>query len=97
MQYASKPNSHNEKSKKILNYIQKERFDLSKNSATTRRLFHRFKSRNNLHNMKIVGEAASNSSCKILNYIEVIIKQDNYPPDLVFNVDETDLFLKKNA
>ena len=48
-----------EKARKIFNYIQVEASDISKTFVASRGWFNGFKHRNNLHNIKITGEAAS--------------------------------------
>uniref|UniRef100_K7GC45 HTH CENPB-type domain-containing protein n=1 Tax=Pelodiscus sinensis TaxID=13735 RepID=K7GC45_PELSI len=60
--------------------------------------FNRFKMHANLHNVKLSGEAASADSKAAEPFIEELdklIKEGNYFPEHIFNVDETGLFWKK--
>ncbi|XP_045101357.1 tigger transposable element-derived protein 1-like [Portunus trituberculatus] len=60
--------------------------------------FNRFKARNNLHNMKVSGEAASadvKAAEKFPGKLAEIIHQGGYTPQQIFNVDETGLYWKK--
>lgn len=87
-----------EKARRIFNYIQAEASDISKTFVASRGWFNRFKHRNNLHNIKITGEAASGDTKAAAEFpatLKTIIEQGNYPPELVFNVDETGLFWKR--
>ncbi|CAK9816146.1 Tigger transposable element-derived protein 1 [Anthophora plagiata] len=87
-----------EKARRIFNYIQVEASDISETFVTSRGWFNRFKHRNNLHNIKITGEAASGDTKAAAEFpvtLKTIIEQGNYPPELVSNVDETGLFWKK--
>ncbi|CAK9801784.1 Tigger transposable element-derived protein 1 [Anthophora plagiata] len=84
-----------EKARRIFNYIQVEASDISETFVASRGWFNRFKHRNNLHNIKITGEAASGDTKAAAEFpatLKTIIEQGNYPPELVFNVDETGLF-----
>lgn len=87
-----------EKARRIFNYIQTEASDTSETFVASRGWFNRFKHRNNLHNIKITGEAASGDTKAAAEFsatLKTIIEQGNYPPELVFNVDETGLFWKR--
>lgn len=87
-----------EKARRIFNYIQAEASDISETFVASRGWFNRFKHRNNLHNIKITGEAASGDTKAAAEFpatLKTIIEQGNYPPELVFNVDETGLFWKR--
>lgn len=87
-----------EKARRIFNYIQVEASDISETFVASRGWFNRFKHRNNLHNIKITGEAASGDTKAAAEFpatLKTIIEQGNYPPELVFNVDETGLFWKR--
>ena len=60
--------------------------------------FHRFKSRANLTNIKLSGEAASADAESAATYpakLAKIIEEGGYKPEQVFNVDETGLFWKR--
>ena len=84
-----------EKTRRIFNHIQAEASDISETFVASRGWFNRFKHRNNLHNIKITGEAASGDKKVAAEFpatLKTIIEQGNYPPELVFNVDETGLF-----
>ena len=84
-----------EKARTIFNHIQNEKGDTSENFVASRGWFHRFKNRNNLHNIQITGEAASGDTKAAAAFpatLRAIIERGNYPPELVFNVDETGLF-----
>ena len=62
--------------------------------------FNRFKARNNLHNVKVSGEAASadvKAAEEFPGKLAEIIHQGGYTPQQIFNVDETGLFLKKRC
>ncbi|XP_057651162.1 tigger transposable element-derived protein 1-like [Diorhabda carinulata] len=87
-----------EKARRIFNYIQAETIDKSETFVASRGWFNRFKHRNNLHNIKITGEAASGdtkAADEFLAILKKIIEEGNYPPELVFNVDKTGLFWKR--
>ncbi|XP_035214767.1 tigger transposable element-derived protein 1-like, partial [Stegodyphus dumicola] len=88
-----------EKARRIFYYIQAETIDKSETFVASRRWFNRFKHRNNLHNIKITGEAASGDTKAAAEFPAIlkkkIIEEGNYPPELVFNVDETGLFWKR--
>lgn len=87
-----------EKARRIFNYIQAEASDISETFVASRGWFNRFRHRNNLHNIKITGEAASGDTKAAAEFpatLKTIIEQGNYPPELVFNVDETGLFWKR--
>ncbi|GFY46125.1 hypothetical protein TNIN_171 [Trichonephila inaurata madagascariensis] len=63
---------------------------ISETVIASRGWFNRFKHRNNLHNIKITGEAASGDTKAAAEFpakLKTIIEQGNYPPELVFNVD----------
>ena len=61
--------------------------------------FHQFKARaNNLHNVKVSGEAASADTVAAREFPETlreIINEGAYLPEQVFNVDETGLYWKR--
>ena len=57
-----------EKARRIFNYIQAETIDKSETFVASRGWFNRFKHRNNLHNIKITGEAASGDTKARLNF-----------------------------
>lgn len=60
--------------------------------------FSRFKNRANLHNVKVVGEAASADEEAARTFppkLAALIEEENYSPEQVFNVDETGLFWKR--
>ena len=66
--------------------------------VASRGWFERFKLRANLHSISLSGESASadKESAKVFKKnLEDIIKQKNYPRQLIFNFDETGLFWKK--
>ncbi|XP_071041230.1 putative CENPB DNA-binding domain-containing protein 1 [Parasteatoda tepidariorum] len=75
-----------EKARRIFNYIQVEASDRSETFVASRGWFNRFKHRNNLHNIKITGEAASgdtNAAAEFPATLKTIIEQGNYPPELL--------------
>ncbi|GFY74588.1 tigger transposable element-derived protein 1 [Trichonephila inaurata madagascariensis] len=87
-----------EKARRIFNYIQAEASDISETFIASRGWFNRFKHQNNLRNIKITGEAASGDTRAAAEFpgkLKTIIEHGNYPPELVFNVDETGLFWKR--
>ena len=60
--------------------------------------FERFKQRQNLHNIKLTGEAASADTVAASLYPKIlkdVIESGGYLPSQVFNADETDLFWKR--
>jgi hypothetical protein len=62
--------------------------------------FQRFKVHAKLHNIKVIGEAASADTVATTEFpktLAEIIKNEDYLPQQIFNVDETGLFWKKNA
>jgi hypothetical protein len=55
------------------------------------------KKRSNIHRIHITGEAASvdvRTATEFPEQIRTIIKRGGYPPDLLLNIEETDLFWK---
>lgn len=87
-----------QKALSIFNHIENEREDTSENFTASRGWFDNFKKRSNLHNIRITGEAASADTVAASNFpatLKAIIERGNYPPELVFNVDETGLFWKR--
>lgn len=58
---------------------------MGENFIASRRWFHRFKNRNNLHNLQIFGKAVS-GDIKVVATLRAIIERGNYPPELVFNL-----------
>ncbi|XP_015910267.1 tigger transposable element-derived protein 1-like [Parasteatoda tepidariorum] len=87
-----------EKARRIFNCIQVEVSDIRETFVASRGWFNRFKHRNNPHNIKITGEAASGDTKVAAEFpatLKTIIEQGNYPLELVFNVDETGLFWKR--
>jgi hypothetical protein len=53
--------------------------------------------RSNIHSIRIIGEAASADVQAVTEFPEqiiTVIERGGYPPNLVFNVDETGLFWK---
>ncbi|GFY45852.1 tigger transposable element-derived protein 1 [Trichonephila inaurata madagascariensis] len=87
-----------EKARRIFNCIQAEASDISETFIASRGWFYRFKHRNNLHNIKTTVEAASGDTKAAAEFpakLKTIIEKGNYPPELVFNVDETSLFWKR--
>ncbi|GFQ73958.1 uncharacterized protein TNCT_223271 [Trichonephila clavata] len=86
------------KARSIFNYIQVEANDTSEAFVANRGWFNRFKHQNNLHNIQITGEAASGDTKVAAEFpvkLKTIIVRGNYPPELVFKVDETGLFWKR--
>ncbi|GFY52533.1 uncharacterized protein TNIN_58661 [Trichonephila inaurata madagascariensis] len=86
------------KARRIFNYIQAEARDISETFIASRGWFNGFKHRNNFHNMKITGEAASGDTKAAAEFpakLKTIIEHGNCPPELVFNVDETGLLRKR--
>ncbi|XP_066445361.1 tigger transposable element-derived protein 1-like [Eleutherodactylus coqui] len=60
--------------------------------------FNRFKARNNLHNIKVTGEAASADTVAAQEFpatLKEIIQEGVFSPQQIFNVDETGLYWKK--
>jgi len=59
--------------------------------------FARFKQHSQIHCIKISGEAASGDNQATCTFTTEIkkITEDDFPPDLVFNMDETGLYWKK--
>ena len=60
--------------------------------------FHQFKARDNLHNVKVSGEAVSADTVTAREFPEMlreIIDEGTYLPEQVFNVDETGLHWKR--
>ena len=89
-----------EKARTIFNHIQNEKGDARKieNFVASRGWIHRFKNRNNFHNVQITGETARGDIKAAVAFpatLRAIIERGNYPPELVFNVDETGLFWKR--
>ncbi|GFW73269.1 tigger transposable element-derived protein 1 [Trichonephila clavipes] len=80
-----------EKSRRLFIYI-------SETFVASRGRFNRFKHRNNIHNIKIKGEATSGDTKAATEFpatLKTIIEEENCPPELVFNVYETGLFWKR--
>ncbi|XP_071055115.1 tigger transposable element-derived protein 1-like [Onthophagus taurus] len=76
-----------------INYIE----DDSKFKAS-RGWFERFKSRFNLHNVKLCGESASadhQQAAKFPDEIRKLIEEKGYCPEQIFNADETGLYWKQ--
>lgn len=72
-----------EKARRIFNYIQAETSDISVTFIARRGWFNRFKRQNNLHNIKITGEAASGDTKAAAEFpatLKTIIEQENYSP-----------------
>ena len=66
--------------------------------AASRGWFEKFKVRANIHSIKICGEAASADVGAVKEFTESLkslIVEKEYPPELIFNVDETGLFWKR--
>ncbi|XP_066445492.1 tigger transposable element-derived protein 1-like [Eleutherodactylus coqui] len=60
--------------------------------------FNRFKARNNFHNIKVTGEAASADTVAAQEFpatLKEVIKEGAFSPQQIFNVDETGLYWKK--
>ena len=75
---------------------QKERGN--KTCTASKGWFARFKQRSQIHYIKICGEAASadtEATRAFTAEFKKIIEDNDFPPDLDFNVDEIGLFLKK--
>ena len=86
------------KARRIFNNIQAEASDIQETFVASQGWFNRFKYQNNLHNIKITGEAASGDTKAAVEFpaiLKTIIEQEHYPLELVYNVDETDLFWKR--
>uniref|UniRef100_UPI00358EA44C tigger transposable element-derived protein 1-like n=1 Tax=Myxine glutinosa TaxID=7769 RepID=UPI00358EA44C len=86
-----------EKARHIFNHIQEEKEDTSVTFTAIRGWFDRLKQRSNLHSIHICGESASadhQADIEFPDKLKVIIEHGNYPPQLVFNVNETELFWK---
>lgn len=87
-----------EKAKSIFLHIQQEEGDFSETFSASRGWFDRFKKRQHLHSIRITGEAASadiQAAKEFPTKLRQIIEEGKYPPQLVFNVDETGLFWKR--
>jgi len=76
----------------------KQKEGRNKTFTTSKGWFARFKQRSQIHCTKISGEAASaniEATHMFTAEFKKIIEDNDFPPDLVFNVDETGLFWKK--
>uniref|UniRef100_K7GFF7 HTH CENPB-type domain-containing protein n=1 Tax=Pelodiscus sinensis TaxID=13735 RepID=K7GFF7_PELSI len=76
----------------------KKGYDYDQTFTASHGWLDRFKMQANLHNVKLSGEAASANSKAAEPFIEELdklIKEGNYFPEQIFNVDETGLFWKK--
>ncbi|GFV38963.1 tigger transposable element-derived protein 1 [Trichonephila clavipes] len=87
-----------EKARRIFNYIEAEASYISETFVASRGWFNRYKHRNNLHNTNITGETPSGDTKAAAEFpvtLKTKIEEGNYPPELVFNVDETGLFWER--
>uniref|UniRef100_K7FJD3 HTH CENPB-type domain-containing protein n=1 Tax=Pelodiscus sinensis TaxID=13735 RepID=K7FJD3_PELSI len=86
------------KARSLFELKKKEGYDCDQTFTASHGWFNHFKMRANLHNVKLSGEAASADSKAAESFIKVLdklIKEGNYFPQQIFNVDETGLFWKK--
>ncbi|CAH2316589.1 tigger transposable element-derived 1-like [Pelobates cultripes] len=86
-----------EKPKSIYAHIQSQDPDVMESFAASRGWFDHFKKRYNLYNLKITGEAASEDTGAAAAFpasLKDMVDRGSYPPEVVFNVDETGLFWK---
>uniref|UniRef100_K7FKY7 HTH CENPB-type domain-containing protein n=1 Tax=Pelodiscus sinensis TaxID=13735 RepID=K7FKY7_PELSI len=75
----------------------KEGYDYDQTFTASHSWFNRFKMCANFHNLKLSGETASADSKAAEPFIvelDKLIKEGNYFPEQIFNVDETGLFWK---
>ncbi|XP_063302213.1 tigger transposable element-derived protein 1-like [Pelobates fuscus] len=87
-----------EKAKSIYAHIQSQDPDVMESLAASRGWFDRFKKRYNLYKLKITGEAASADTGAAAAFpasLKDVMDRVSYPPEVVFNVDETRLFWKR--
>lgn len=93
-----------EKARGLFEELEKQNSDESSTSssvetfAASRGWFEKFKVRANIHNIKICGEAASADVGAVKDFtksLKSLIAEKKYPPELIFNVDETGLFWKR--
>ncbi|XP_051885228.1 tigger transposable element-derived protein 1-like [Pristis pectinata] len=89
-----------EKARSIFTHLQEQEGKGStlETFTASRGWFFRFKRRSNLQNIHISGEAScadDQAAQEYTDMLRAIIKRGNYPPQLVFNVDETGLFWKR--
>lgn len=90
-----------EKARTIFQDLKKEhgkQDDTSETFIASKGWFNRFKCRGNLTNKRMYGEAASadeERAKKFVEKFEKLIEEENYMPQLVFNVDETALNWKQ--
>ncbi|CAH2249429.1 tigger transposable element-derived 1-like [Pelobates cultripes] len=82
----------------IYAHIQSQDPDVMESFAASRGWFDRFKKRYNLYNLKITGEAASavtGAAAAFTASLKDVVDTGSYPPEIIFNVDETGLFWKR--
>lgn len=89
-----------EKAKSLFEKLKAEKGPESQSEefAASRGWFHRFRSRADLHNIKVQGEAASADHAAASDFPDTlaeIIREGGYSAEQVFNVDETGLFWKR--
>ncbi|CAH2276179.1 tigger transposable element-derived 1-like [Pelobates cultripes] len=87
-----------EKAKSIYAHFQSQDPDVMESFAASRGWFDRFKKRYNLYNLKITGEAASvdtGAAAAFPASFKDVVDRGSYPPEVVFNVNETRLFWKR--
>lgn len=87
------------KAKSLFDDIKKKEEEFSTiEFKASRGWFDRFKRRSNLHSLRLQGESASadmEAADEYPSTFKDLVNSRSYPPNLVFNVDETGLFWKK--
>ena len=78
------------KAKSVFDRLQKKSTN-EEESAASKDWFDHFRKRWNRHNIKLSGEAAA----EYPSVLKTIVREDGYPPGLLSNVDETELYWKR--
>lgn len=83
----------------LFNFLKnQEAGELEETFAASRGWFEKFKNRSKIHSVRLTGEAASadiQAAAEFPQIFKTIVESGRYPPNLVFNFDETGLFWKR--
>jgi hypothetical protein len=80
----------------LFNFLKNQEEETDENFVASRGWFEKFKKWSNIHSIHITGETASADTQAATEFPEqiTITEQGGYPPNLVFNIDNTGLFWK---